>query len=73
MAFFVGGYMNRLREIRVVKRVTQFQLRLSTGVHQSKISMIENGLIQPRHDEKRKIAKALGVQVGEIWGDAKDE
>ena len=62
--------MKKLRETRVVKRVTQFQLRIATGIHQSKISMIENGLIQPREDEKKRLAKALGVQVGEIWEDA---
>jgi len=60
--------MNKLREIRVVKRITQFQLRLSTGIHQSKISMIENGLIEPMEDEKKKLAKALGAGVEEIWG-----
>ena len=59
--------MNRLREIRVVKRITQFQLRLSTGIHQSKISMIENGLVDPREDEKKRLAKALGVRMEEIW------
>lgn len=58
--------MNKLREIRVVKRITQFQLRLSTRIHQSKISMIENGLVEPREDEKKKLAEALGVE--EIWG-----
>ena len=67
--FILEDTMNKLREIRVVRRVTQFQLRVSTGIHQSKISMIENGLIQPRDDEKKKLAKALGVQVGEIWGE----
>ena len=59
--------MNRLREIRVVKRVTQFQLRLLTGIHQSKISMIENDLISPREDEQKKIAEALGVRVEEVF------
>lgn len=59
--------MNRLREIRVVKRITQFQLRLSTGIHQSKISMIENGLVAPREDEKQGLAKALHVKPEEIW------
>ena len=59
--------MNRLRAIRAEKRVTQFQLRLSTGIHQSKISMIENGLVEPKADEKRRIAKALGVGTEEIW------
>jgi len=60
--------MNRLREIRVINRTTQFQLRLATGIHQSKISLIENGLIKPRDDEKKKIAKALRVRSDEIWG-----
>jgi len=59
--------MNRLRQTRVVKRITQFQLRLSTGIHQSKISMIENNLVEPREDEKKKLAKALNVRPEEIW------
>lgn len=61
--------MNKLRELRVVKRITQFQLRLSTGIHQSKISMIENGLVKPREDEKQRLAKALHVRPEEIWTD----
>jgi transcriptional regulator with XRE-family HTH domain len=61
--------MNKLRETRVVRRVTQFQLRLITGIHQSKLSMIENGLIEPREDERQKIAKALHVKLEEIWND----
>ena len=61
--------MNKLREKRVVKRITQFQLRVSTGIHQSKISMIENGLIEPRDDEKKKLAKALGMKPEEIWSE----
>ncbi len=70
MAFLVllGGFtMNKLREMRVIKRVSQFQLRLATGIHQSKISMIENGLIDPGEDEKEKLAKALGAAVEEIF------
>jgi transcriptional regulator with XRE-family HTH domain len=65
--------MNRLREIRVVKRITQFQLRLSTGIHRSKISLIENGLVEAREDEKDKLAKALDVKVEEIWSLADDK
>lgn len=59
--------MNRLREVRVIKRVSQFQLRLLSGVHQSKISLIENGLMEPRIDEARKLSKALGVRPEEIF------
>lgn len=59
--------MNRLREIRVVKRISQFQLRLQTGIHQSKISLLENGLIPPREDEKLRLAKALHVPAEKIF------
>lgn len=59
--------MNRLREVRVVKRITQFQLRLSTGIHQSKISMIENGFIEPNEDEKQRLAKALGSNPKRVF------
>jgi len=59
--------MNRLREVRVVKRVTQFQLRLETGIHQSKISLLENGLMQPRDDEKKRLSKALGATPQELF------
>ena len=65
--------MNRLREVRVLKRITQFQLRIATGIHQSKISMIENGLIEPGEDEKQKLAKALGVRPGKIWMGKEEE
>ncbi len=61
--------MNKLKEIRAVKRITQFQLRISTGIHQSKISLMENGLIFPREDERKKIAKALGVMPADIWNE----
>jgi transcriptional regulator with XRE-family HTH domain len=66
----VEVYMNKLREIRSVRRITQFQLRLSTGIHKSKISLIENGLVAPRDDEKKRLAKALGVKAEEIWNGA---
>jgi len=59
--------MNRLREVRVLKRITQFQLRVSTGIQQSKISMIENDLLPPTENEKRRLAKALGTKIEDIW------
>jgi transcriptional regulator with XRE-family HTH domain len=58
---------NRLRVIRAEKRVTQFRLSIATGVIQSRLSQMENDLINPSPEEKEKIAGALGVQVGEIW------
>jgi transcriptional regulator with XRE-family HTH domain len=59
--------MNRLRDVRVLKRVTQFELRLRTGIHQAKISMIENGLVDARDDEREKFAEALGCRVRDLF------
>jgi transcriptional regulator with XRE-family HTH domain len=58
---------NRLRDTRVLKRVTQFQLRLQTGINATKISFIENGLVEARDDEKRKLARALGANPEEVF------
>ncbi len=55
-----------LEEARFHRRLTQLDLRLRTGIHQSKISLIENGYACPRQDEKERIAKALGVKVDQI-------
>jgi transcriptional regulator with XRE-family HTH domain len=63
--------MNRLREVRVLKRITQFRLRLETGINPSKISLAENGLTEFSEDEEQKLAKALNVPVSEIFPDRK--
>jgi len=55
-----------LREARFKRRLTQFDLRLKTGIHQSKISHFERGFMQPRQDEKTRLAKALGFKPEEI-------
>jgi transcriptional regulator with XRE-family HTH domain len=60
--------LNRLRDVRLLKRITQIQLKLLTGINQTKISWIENGLVKAREDEKKKLAQALTVKVEEIWG-----
>lgn len=58
---------NRLREVRVVGRITQSQLGLRAGLHPSRISLIENGLVRPREDEKIRLARALRMRLTEIW------
>ena len=63
--------MNRLRIIRAEKRITQFDLRIKTGINQSKISLAENGYIELRDDEKERIAKALNCAVADIFTGAK--
>jgi transcriptional regulator with XRE-family HTH domain len=47
-----------LREIRFKKRISQWELSRLTGVHQSRISLIENGH-RPKEDEKTRLANEL--------------
>jgi len=55
-----------LFEARAKKRKTQWDLRKETGIHQSKISLIEHGYVEPSETEKIAIANALGFRVDEI-------
>ena len=48
---------NKLREARVIKRISQIKLSSVTGVHSSKISLIENGWLKPRKDEIQRLSE----------------
>jgi len=55
-----------LVQARAKRRKTQWDIRRETGIHQSKISLIERGYVVSSEEEKRKIAAALEVGVAEI-------
>jgi len=55
-----------LREARFKSRVTQWALFKMTGVHSSKISLIENGFVEPKEREKEALSNALGFKANEI-------
>ena len=59
--------MNQLRKVRFLKGLTQLRLQLRSGIHRTHISFFENGLLEPTTEEKKKLAKALRMQVWEIW------
>jgi transcriptional regulator with XRE-family HTH domain len=61
--------MNHLKEMRFFKNVSQALLALETGIQQSRISLIENGLVTPREEERQKIADALGVAKDKLFDD----
>jgi DNA-binding XRE family transcriptional regulator len=52
--------------LRAMLRKTQWDLKVSTGIHQSKLSLIERGFIEPSKQEKESIARALGFSTNEI-------
>lgn len=60
--------LNRVREVRLQKGLTQHDLSGLTKVAQRHISLIENDL-KPNLslNVAKKIAKALGVSVDYLW------
>ncbi len=55
-----------LFELRIRNRKTQWDLRIATGIHQSKLSLIERGYVEPSIKEKHLIAAALDMSVDKI-------
>lgn len=58
---------NRIYENRVLKRISQYVLALHTGIPQSRISIIENELVEPKEEEKKKLSRALNVKIEDIF------
>jgi len=56
-----------LREARFFKGLNQWDISVKTGIPQSKLSLIERGYVDPKEEEKKKIAKALGCKVEDIF------
>ncbi len=59
--------MNKLREIRKLKGLTQYELGKAIRKYVSFISNVETGKYDPWPNEKEALAKALGVQVSDIF------
>ena len=58
---------NRIKEARFFAGKSQIMLWLQTGIHFSTISRIECGYVDPNEDQKKKLARALGVEVGWLF------
>lgn len=56
-------HVNRLRVLRAERRMTQWALAKKCRTTQTRISAIENGLIEPDEAEQARLAKALGADV----------
>lgn len=56
-----------LKIIRIRKGITQWELSKQTNIPNYKISLFENGHIEPNKEEKKKLAKALGTKVEELF------
>ena len=55
--------MNRLRELRKSKQLTQVQMQMLTGIDQSDYSKIENGKRYYTFEQCKRIATALDTSM----------
>lgn len=61
--------MNEFKKIRTIDLgISQFELSQKSGVHPSRISLLENGLRMPTMNETKRISEALGMLPEEIFG-----
>ena len=63
--FFMEAKAMELKEARFKRRLTQWSLSKITNVHQSRISLIENGY-KASENEKKALAKGLSMKVEDI-------
>jgi transcriptional regulator with XRE-family HTH domain len=61
--------VSNLKKIRIIdKNISQFELSRRSGVHPSRISLLENDLKMPSMSEAKRISEALGMLPEEIFG-----
>ena len=60
---------NKLRETRFFAKKPQMKLQKETGINASIISRIECEYVEPTQKQMRKLAKALGVKVSDLFPD----
>jgi len=59
--------MNNMRRARLRADKSQMELMSETGIHFSTISRIEKSWIVPSEQQKKKLAKALGLSVKKLF------
>ncbi len=59
--------MNRLKEFRLRKGLTQDQLGVAVGKYSSWVYELENGYRNPKDLRKEKLSEVLGVTAEELF------
>lgn len=63
----------KLKQLRVSKNITTYELSELTGIPQSTISKMENGKRKIEAESLQKLADALGVSVNEFFDEEDNE
>ena len=59
--------MNLVRTLRRSKEISQYELERRTRIAQSSLSLIERGYKEPTLKMKRRISKALGCELIDVF------
>jgi len=59
--------LNRLREVRKEKGLSQLKLAFMTGIAPSEISRIENGWLKPYPGWRKRLSRALDMPESELF------
>ena len=65
--------MNRVRLLRKQRGWSQEELSQVSGVNRSTISQIESGVRDPKPATLRKLARTLGVNIGDLFDEEPDQ
>lgn len=58
---------NRLRVLRAERRMTQLTLARKARINVTRISFIENSLVEPTDVEQKRLARALKADVQDVF------
>jgi transcriptional regulator with XRE-family HTH domain len=56
-----------LRRERLLQQKSLYDLRSKTGISVSKLSLVERGIENLNDDEKKRLARALGVRIQDLF------
>jgi transcriptional regulator with XRE-family HTH domain len=63
---FVLSVCNKIKDVRIQKGITQFDLATDIGIDDSSLRRVENGRTSPTLKTLFKIASALHIKVGDL-------
>ena len=56
-----------LRRERLLRQLSLYDIRSKTGISVSKLSLVERGIEHLNEDEKKRLARALGVRLQDLF------
>lgn len=68
---FNMGIGEKIKALRVDKKLSQKEVAISIGIDQAQYSRIESGKVEPTLSSLEKIAEALGVKVADLFSEEK--